>query len=385
MKKYEKILTSLFCGVLLIGGVATMSCSIKTIGKATLESLKTGWNSGSNIESSLAEGFFGKEKIIDLYGLVERVLGRTYIRDVNPSNVVLKDNHDQLQFISFKTDNTKSIEHITSLNEVLKEKGIPLLYVQTPLKIIEDFTELPESVLDYSKENTDTFLEELDKANVDYLDLRENMIEDNLDLETLFYKTDHHWTTQTAFWAVDQVVDELAERYGMVLDVGNVYTNLDNYNLTTYPDFFLGSQGRRVGRLYAGVDDYTLITPKFDTNYEVTINKSDSSRTSEGSFEEAILKQDLLDETKSVYTNRYASYFGADYPEVIVKNKNQEGHKVLIIKDSFALPFSAFLSTMCEETRMLDLRYYDVENLEAYIEDYNPDLVLFVYKSIKTE
>lgn len=385
MKKYEKMLVCLFCSVLLIGGVATVSFNIKNIGKATLESLKTEWNSGSNIESSIAENFFGKEKVIDLYGLVERVLGRTYIRDANPSNVVLRDNHDQLQFISFKADNTKSIQLITSLNEGLKEKGIPLLYVQTPLKIIEDFTKLPDSVLDYSKENTDTFLGELNKAEVDYLDLRENMIEDKLDLETLFYKTDHHWTTQTAFWAVDQVVDELAERYGMILDVGNVYTNLDNYNLTTYSNSFLGSQGRRVGRFYAGVDDYTLITPKFDTDYEVTINKSDSTRTTEGSFEEAILKQELLDQTKSVYTNRYASYFGADYPEVIVKNKNQEGRKVLIIKDSFALPFSAFMSTMFEETRMLDLRYYEAENLEAYIEAYNPDVVLFVYKSIKTE
>lgn len=385
MKKYKSTLIILFCTILILGGAATLGFNAKIIAKSTWQSLKEDWNAGNNIESSVAENFFEKEKYIDLYGLTERLLGRNYIRDVNPSNVVVKDNHDNLQFINFPVDNTKSLEVISELNKVLKQKGTPLLYVQTPLKIIEDFTELPDSVVDYSKVNTDTFLDGLDKANVDYLDLRENMLVDQLDLSTLFYKTDHHWTTQTAFWAVDQVVEELAERYGMLLDIGDRYTNLENYNLTTYPDFFLGSQGRRVGRFYAGLDDYTLITPKFTTNYEVTINKSDSTRITEGSFKEAILDQSLLDEEEGVYTNRYASYFGADYPEVIIKNKNQIGYKVLIIKDSFALPFSAFMSTMFEETRMLDLRYYDADHLESYIEEYESDIVLFVYKSIKTQ
>ena len=36
---------------------------------------------------------------------------------------------------------------------------------------------------------------------------------------------------------------------------------------------------------------------------------------------------------------------------------------------------------MFAETRLLDLRYYDADKLESYIEEYNPDVVLFVYKS----
>lgn len=397
MKLYHKIVIIVFSLVISIGGLFTIGGNIKTLAKTTWNSMKVDWQKEQDvlgviegftegIETSLTESFWLKEKYIDLYGLVERLLGRTYIRDVNPSLVVVKDNHEQLQFLTFSADYTEEVEKIDKLNKILQKSNTPLLYVQTPLKIIEGFTQLPSSVQDWSTENTDKLLQSLEDKGVDYLDLRQSIIEDGLNLEELFYKTDHHWTTHTAFWAMEQVVEKLENEYGMVLDIEKNYTDINKYKATEYPNSFLGSQGRRVGRFYTGVDDYTLLTPLFDTNYNVEIHKSDSVKTYEGDFEETIIKANLLDENESVYTNRYATYFGGDYPEVRIENRNKAaGHKVLIIKDSFALPFSAFLSTMFAETRLLDLRYYDADKLESYIEEYNPDVVLFVYKSLKME
>lgn len=397
MKLYHKIVIIVFSLVISIGGLFTIGGNLKTLAKTTWNSMKVGWQKEQDvlgviegftegIETGLTESFWLKEKYIDLYGLVERLLGRTYIRDVNPSLVVVKDNHEQLQFLTFSADYTEEVEKIDKLNKIVQKSNTPLLYVQTPLKIIEGFTQLPSSVQDWSTENTDKLLQSLEDKGVDYLDLRQSIIEDGLNLEELFYKTDHHWTTHTAFWAMEQVVEKLENEYGMVLDIEKNYTDISNYKATEYPNSFLGSQGRRVGRFYAGVDDYTLLTPLFDTNYNVEIHKSDSVTSYEGDFEETIIKTNLLDENESVYTNRYAAYFGGDYPEVRIENRNKAaGHKVLIIKDSFALPFSAFLSTMFAETRLLDLRYYDADKLESYIEEYNPDVVLFVYKSLKME
>ncbi|MBU3810483.1 MAG: hypothetical protein H9893_02330 [Candidatus Niameybacter stercoravium] len=397
MKLYHKIVIIVFSLVISIGGLFTIGGNIKTLAKTTWNSMKVSWQKEQDIsgvlegftegiETGLTESFWLKEKYIDLYGLVERLLGRTYIRDVNPSLVVVKDNHEQLQFLTFSADYTEEVEKIDKLNKILQKSNTPLLYVQTPLKIIEGFTQLPSSVQDWSTENTDKLLQALEDKGVDYLDLRQSIIEDGLNLEELFYKTDHHWTTPTAFWAMEQVVEKLESEYGMVLDIEGTYTDIKEYKAVEYPKSFLGSQGRRVGRFYAGVDDYTLLTPLFDTNYKVEIHKSDSVTTYEGDFEETMIKSNLLDENESVYTNRYAAYFGGDYPEVRIENRNKaDGHKVLIIKDSFALPFSAFLSTMFAETRMLDLRYYEADRLESYIEDYNPDVVLFVYKSLKME
>nr|WP_307991192.1 DHHW family protein [uncultured Niameybacter sp.] len=395
MKRLQKWTSIIFCISLIIGGSMTVGLKFKSIGATVIHSIKdqvseaitfegifTGFTQG--MDSGVTENFWLKEKYIDLYGLVENLLGRDYIRDANPSNTVVKDTIGNLHFITFPSDYTEPLQGLLEVGETLKESGTPLVFVQAPQKVIEDYTVLPPSVVDSSKANTDALIDAFEEENIDYIDLRENVKEDELDLSKLFYKTDHHWTTNTAFWAVGEVVDYLNENYNMNLDEEGFYTDLNNYNQTTYKNFFLGSQGRRVGKFYAGVDDYTLITPNFDTDYEVTINKSDSSTTYTGNFEETILKENLLDESKSVYTNRYASYFGGDYPEVIIKNKlNTDGKKVLIVKDSYALPFSAFLSNMFAETRLVDLRYYK-EDLSTYINEYKPDLVLYVYKSMKT-
>lgn len=395
MKKIQYWTIILFCIVLLLGGGMTILKNGKTIAATVIHSIKdqytaepsreslvSGFTEG--MEEGVTDNFWLKELYVDLYGLTEKLLGRDYIRDANPSNVVVKDQDENLHFITFPFDYEQSLNGLVEVNEELKQEGIPLLFVQTPLKVIEDYTTLPLSVVDYSKKNTDEFLSKLKENDIEFIDLRESVKEDGLDLSTLFFKTDHHWRTETAFWATGKVAQTLNEKYDLDLDQEGIYTDLESYNQKVYEEFFLGSQGRRVGRLYAGIDDYTLITPKFETDYEVTINKSDSSTTYAGIFEEAILKQSLLDEEESVYTNRYASYFGGDYPEVIIKNKLQkEGKKVLIVKDSFALPFSAFLSTMFEETRMIDTRYFK-EDLLNYIDDYQPDVVLYVYKSMKT-
>lgn len=394
---FNKVAIYAFCLSLLSVGSLTVGLRLKPIARTTFSVVQTVWEENgdtlevvsaakNSMEASIVENIFAKETYIDWYGLAERLLGRRYIRDTNPSYIIVKDQLEQLHFITFKTDSTKKVEQIAKVKEQLLEKDIPFLFAQTPIKVIENFTKLPDSVRDYANSNTDAFLEALGEKGVDYIDLRKEAETDELDKENLFYTTDHHWRTQTAFWAMQKVVDKLAKDYDLCLDDEGFYTNLNHYEMTTYENSFLGSQGRRVGRYYAGVDDYTLITPKFETKYEVTIYKSDGARAYEGDFTQAIVHKDLLDIKKTVYTNRYAAYFGADYPEVVIKNEWVENNKkILIIKDSFALPFSAFLSTMTEEIHMLDLRYYDENKLGDYIEDYNPDLVLYVYKSVTTQ
>lgn len=390
----QRLGIGLFCGTLIGGGMLTIGTGAKAITKEMISGIKSGYTSNgliglveggiSSIESGVSSNLFGEESFINLYGLVERGLGRHYIRDTNIAQSVIKDNNGQLQFITNPVDTVPYIEQISKVNAVLKEKGVPLVYIQTPLKVIDGYTQMPDSIIDYATSNTDAFVEGLQAEGVDVLDLRTAAEEDQLDKSTQFYNTDHHWRTETAFWGVGKTVEYLSKNYGIDLDPEGIYTNKDSYNITTYTQSFLGSQGRRVGKYYGGVDDYNLMLPNYDTEYAVTINKSDSSTTKEGNFEETIIKKSLLEE-ESVFTNRYASYFGADFPEVVIENrKSNNDLKVLILKDSFALPFSAFFSTMVGETRMVDLRYYTGE-IEDYIEAYNPDLVLYVYKSINTQ
>ncbi|MBE6023578.1 MAG: hypothetical protein E7231_10145 [Cellulosilyticum sp.] len=391
---FERIGIVLFCATLIGSGALTLATGMKPIAKATLSGIKTGYTSDgvggmleggiSGLESGVNDNVYAKNSYVNLFGLTSKILNKKYIIETNVTNSVVKDSQGKLQFVTFPVDTQPYVDKIAGIKSVLDELGTPLLYVQTPLKVINGYDEMPIGITDSAETNTNHFMQQLDAAGITRLDLRENVSGEDLDLGSLFYNTDHHWTTQTAFWAVGEVVDYLKANMGIDLDPNNFYTNAENYTSKFYEDSFLGSQGRRVGKYYGGVDDYTLMLPNYDTDYSVTINKANASTTAEGTFEDALVKYNLLN-TEDIFTNRYAAYFGADFPEVIVKNKSADNDmKVLIFKDSFGLPFSAFLSTMVGETRLLDTRYYDGD-VQEYIKEYNPDLVLYVYKSINTQ
>ena len=391
----QRVGITLFCFILLFSGYKTIGPNLKSITSNVIKQSKQIYNDTgsleetlkgaiSSLESGVSDKVYGKESYINLYGLSERVLGKHYLQDVDLAQSIIKDNNGQLQFAVQQLDTSKYVEGIKSTYELLEAKDIPMLYVQTPVKVIEGYTEFPPMIEDYTQENTSFFKDKLLANNIPFLDLRNNIDKAGIEYDNLFFHTDHHWTTRTAFWAVGEVVNYIEENTNLKLDEDEVYTNIDNYHSKVFANSFLGSQGRRVGKYYGGVDDYELLYPKFETDYKVTINKGSVETVSEGGFQEAIIKKHLL-AGNDVFTNRYASYFGGDYPEVILENnKINNDIKVLIIKDSFALPFSAFFSTMVEETRMLDTRYYD-GTIEEYINAYNPDLVLYVYKSINTQ
>lgn len=393
MKKmsFERMGIIIFCATLIISSAYTLSGQVKSklpnIKSNPTSLIKIGGKVKESIvglESSINQNVFRKTDYINLFGLSAKLLKKHYIIENNPANSVVKDNHEDLQFICFEVDTMPYVKEISKVKEVLDEMNTPLLYVQTPLKTIEDYVKMPEGIIDYANKNTDEFMLELEEAGIEMLDLRENIKTSGLDYNELFYTTDHHWKTETAFWAVGEVTDYLKQHFKIDLDPNNFYTNEQNYHSVFYEKSFLGSQGRRVGKYYGGVDDYTLILPSYDTDYSVTINKTHQSSVAEGTFEDAMVKYYLL-RPKDIFTNRYAAYFGADFPEVIINNHGAAHKmKVLIFKDSFGLPFSAFFSTMVGETRLLDTRYYQ-GNIEEYIRHYDPDLVLYVYKSINTQ
>ena len=396
MKKlsFERVGIILFCATLIGSGALTVLCNWKTIAKNTYTSVVSGYKkeglSGlidggiSGLENGVNEAVFGRTSYINLYGLSARMMGKHFIIDASGSNSVVKDNNGNLEFIANQVDMQPYVEKLSKLKGIYDEIGAKTLYVQSPVKPIEGYVEMPQGLKDYSNENSDQLLAQLSEAGFDTLDLRQSILTDDLDLGNLFYKTDHHWKTETAFWATGVVKDYLNENYGLNLDPNDFYTDGANYQSVFYEKSFLGSQGRRVGKYYGGVDDFTLMLPSFETDYSVTINKNYNSSHIDGTFEKAIVKYSLLT-PKDIFTNRYAAYFGADYPEVIVKNNKSENElKVLIFKDSFGLPFSAFFSTMVDETRLIDTRYF-TGDLEAYIREYDPDLVLYLFKSINTQ
>ncbi len=75
----------------------------------------------------------------------------------------------------------------------------------------------------------------------------------------------------------------------MNLDENHYYRDKENYNSIVYPKSFLGSMGRKTGILYGGIDDFTLIYPKFKTNYTYYTDSKSQKFELKGRFEESLI------------------------------------------------------------------------------------------------
>lgn len=383
-RRLQKIMIGIFAGCLLLMFLGTCYFGRHLLA-ADLRDIKTAGveNTIVNLEANFNDSLLGKEYFVDFHGGLARLIDMKFIRDADYSSSVVKDNHDNLQFMTYDVDFT-GIENDLA---VYTAGDSPVIFVQPPTKFIAGYTEFPPSLVDKTTQNVDALMAILQSHDdIKTLDLRQSAAEE-LNPENMFFRTDHHWTIETAFWAVDKTVDFIKEQTGLDLDPDSYYTDIANWKQEQHEKSFLGSQGRRVGELYGGLDDFTLITPNFDTDYHVSGLRDDEEV--EGDFAEAVLEDKLLNFEGSVWTNHYAGYWGQDDAKVVVDNRlNDDGANVLLIKDSYGLPYGAFLSTMVDKLTVIDLRYYDINDLQRYIADSDFDLVIILskmYNVVKTD
>ncbi len=329
----------------------------------------------SSADAGVNEATLARDDFVEIYGLVQKCIHKRIMPD--PMYGALYKTDDGK--INFSVEKKYMDDYLGSMYDLangLKEAGIPMLYVQFPFKLPPKNIEnsLPVTANDYSNENADYFIKNLKSAKLNVYDIRSDFWNLKMNRDKMFFNTDHHWTIEAAFKATGLLERYLNKNFGFNID--EKYRDINNYNKKIYKNCFVGSMGRRVGRVYGGVDDFTLITPKFDTSFKLVENDGENSKVFRGSFEDAVLDKAYL-ENKDITTNRYAVYHG-DNRELIFTNNKVKGGKVLIIKDSFGIPVYSFMSLGVHEVRALDLRLFN-EDLLEYAKLCKPDIVIVMY------
>ncbi|MBP3283926.1 MAG: hypothetical protein J6M02_00305 [Clostridia bacterium] len=375
----ETTVTILFLLLLFYFSATTIFSNHSEIQSVLSEKLLTVQDKIAAIDNIFNTKLTNFDNLLNLYSLTQKALNTSLYDDIE-YGFIIRDNHDSLHFPYYVVDTKPCAEKTIRLYENLKELGTPFLYIQAPNKKLKNYTVYPVGGHNYSNEDADQFLEQLQQNNVPYLDLRKSIEQGQLDKSDLFYKTDHHWTTETAFYGYTKIAETLNQTFHLPLS--EKYTNRQNYASVTYPHSFLGSLGRRIGKYAVGIDDYTFFYPKFETNYEIYFSPDPTTEPAfSGDFMTAIAKENLLSST-NIKDNKYASYFEYEYGNLVVKNKLADNHlKILMIKDSFSLPVAAFLSTAVEELHMIDLRYPGAPNPYEYAKGHHFDLVMVLYNT----
>lgn len=320
---------------------------------------------GSKFETDIASTFFNKFGFVNLNGAVCNALNQPCM-----NGVVKLNNGYLLTTLPYSSDEVLRTyaDSTIRFDEYLKNRGTVLVYANTPYTSSKYDPQLPIGINDYGNDNCDRFLQMLKDTGVDTIDFRETIHDDGIDQYSMMYKTDHHWTTKAGLYAYGVLEDYIVDKTGC--DVDERISDIQNYTVTTYKKWHLGSRGQRTGIYYAGIDDFDLIIPNFDTSIQ-------NGAGTVGNMQDVMINMEPL--TNKDYTSRYTydSVLGGSlghFTNLDCKNDI----KVLIITDSFGKAVAPYLAMGFAQ---IDYVYdADVSGVTPeFIESIDPDVVIMMY------
>ncbi|MBQ2581555.1 MAG: hypothetical protein II574_08010 [Ruminococcus sp.] len=173
----------------------------------------------------------------------------------------------------------------------------------------------------------------------------------------VFYKTDHHWTSDGAKVGFDGLMKAMDEPELKA-----------DYDVQELPDF-LGTLYSKAPSAFTDKDTMKLLT---DKSNKLTVNFVDKNET----------KDTIFDRSFEDKKDKYSIFFGGNYANINIKSENaQQDKKVLILKDSYANCAMPYFTSMYSDVTMIDMRYYHVQPLTVseYIKENKIDKVILLY------
>lgn len=381
MKFYHKIFAVIFIVALL--GFAIINFSMK------FHSMKMDFSeveiSSENVDVKLytseidrvvSDNLLFEREWNEVYAMVYNALGKNeencfkYVRDKNgilyessvsnESSVPIREFVKRINVIRKKVKNTDT-------------KVVVLLY---PCRYNDEWTNGYKGI-PYKKYNAlvDDMTAYFRYYSVDYIDYREYFIKNEWKATDIFYKTDQHWTTLAAFAGYGQLVQHLNENYDANLNT--YYTNIDNYNLETYEKYFIGDYGRDAGVAYVGLDDFTLVSPKYETNYTIKFTDDEGVwEEQSGDVYKTLIDLSYFEEEDYYNKDMYSTYLNAiNEQATVINNGNNDGLKVLFISDSYTSPLGVFFAPHCSQMDFMWSENNSAETMEAAIESEKYDYI----------
>ena len=261
----------------------------------------------------------------------------------------LQDYHEDTEQLE------KNIGCINDLRKNAPDADISFMLVPNSISVMSD--KLPSTNTSEDQQKTiDKVKEQLDSSINFYCPMSD--LKAAADNGTqVFYKTDHHWTSDGAKVGFD----------GLMKAMGEPELKAD-YDVQELPDF-LGTLYSKAPSAFTDKDTMKLLT---DKSNKLTVNFVDKNET----------KDTIFDRSFEDKKDKYSIFFGGNYANINIKSENaQQDKKVLILKDSYANCAMPYFTSMYSDVTMIDMRYYHVQPLTVseYIKENKIDKVILLY------
>ena len=358
-KKYSIFITVLFCLFLFGFGIALLVLPDREFSEQenryltqfkapTLDSV-FGENGQfmADFEKYVNDQFPLRDQWIQLKAWSARLLGK------QENNKVYFGTDGQTLFAQFNALPDEALaERVDYVNQLADNVIVPVYFSLIPDKTYVWADRLPDGAPRVDDGSTLDRAQALCSEWVTWIDLKNVLQGDDV-----FYRTDHHWTTEAAYyvyaaWAEEKGLSPLA---------------LSDYKKKTLTDGFFGTVDAKVGGRNRS-DTIHVYIPKKKEKYQV--NYVAKNETADDIYQYDYLK----------IRDKYSVYFGGNQSLVEVKTDSKSKRKLLVVQDSYAHCFIPFTLHDFKEVDFVDLRYYS-ESLKEYMEKGDYTDVLFLYNA----
>ncbi len=246
-------------------------------------------------------------------------------------------------------DAGRAEQNITYLQKLTELTDIPVY-----LGLIPTAAEVYRDALPAGSENFDqaAYLEKVRESVPDavWVDIAQALTEHRR--EQMFYRTDHHWTSQGAYYGYGALMGAMGEQPE---PLGTPETVSD--------DFY--------GTLYSTSGVHWLepdTIERYVSGEGVTVENTEKGET-HGLYVDSFLGE----------KDKYASFLGGNTPLYIVRNRSAtSSEKLLVVRDSYSDSMAPFLSRYFAEIHLIDLRYYRTSVAE-YAQENGMDRIFVCY------
>lgn len=300
---------------------------------------------GEDLESYLTDQIPLRDSWISLKTYAELAMGKRESGGV----YIGKDNYllDKFSGYSAKQFRANS-ESLVKLAQSLKENDIQMevLLVPSSAQVLTDKLPRFAPVADY-----ETMVEDLSNLGLSALDLRQALRRHSN--ESIYYRTDHHWTSLGAYYAY------AAWRESKGLKTAP----LSDWTEEILCDNFYGTTWNKVPLSSVPADTITAYYHRANR----IVNYNRGNYVTDNIYEQKYLKG----------KDQYGVFFNSNQAITVVEGSTENG-KLLIIKDSFANTFAQFVLDDYAEVHMIDLRFFH-EDIAQYAADNGITEVLVLY------
>lgn len=240
--------------------------------------------------------------------------------------------------------------NLSAITEFIAKTQLKSAFIAVPTAGFELQDKLPKNHKIYYDGDILKDAESSLHYHTEFIDL---ISEFSQDKDNLYYKTDHHWTTEGAYRAYVK----FAELKG--------FAPATDFNKKSYDGFYGTAYSKSA--LWNEKPDKIEIW-EYPVNVTVTINDGAEDREYNKMFFEEHLEE----------PDKYPVFLDGNHAFTRIVNHDSDGGKLLILKDSYAHCLVPFLAAHYSQIDIVDLRYYlkSVSDLQS---EQHYDEALFVY------